>query len=710
MRTLVICEKFLAAQDVAEALGCADLRGEKRLYLEAGTVRIAWLDGHLLSLAEPEYYNPAWKDRKVFPIIPGGFEFVPVSAAAGRRLEALKKLLAWAELVVNACDAGREGELIFSNFWNYAGLPAKPLRRLWVSNTTPEAVQKAWAKMDDGGLPKYRQMAEAARTRTCADWLLGINASRSVSFLLGGESDWSVGRVQTAVLFLIFHREKIIRDFASRPYYSIYPKFTGWDTYEGKILVPDDFKKLGRLSHIFAVEQEALAVEHLVKMTGLSKWGVTDKPTQSRIYPFALNNLESLQRFFARRFGWSGSRTLKSAQQAYVERSITYPRTDSQYLPPEFLAGLPDLYRKNWANTLLEVPSMGSLDLPDLQAVLGDKMFSPFNAAKVGDHHAIIPTGLIPKDPQSDAYLVWRVVSRNFLLFFSPAARVGKLERMTKLTFPLRSSFLSYRRGDPYSLAAVTRVETMISQGWLDMARVLAYPVPEKLPGDRRLPREEPDGVSLDKTEFYQGFTEPPEPLNEETLLSYMSALGLGTPATQSEVIETLVSREYVTRSSGRPPEFKLTRTGYRLIMEVLQSRLPVLGSPELSARWEKELVLIAEGKVAEGKESTSISFLDGVRGTVQDLAVLCRGGRPSVVCPLTGLPIKEDAGHYIFPGCPRPLPKKLAGRDMMPWEYRDIIVADTPLGPFDFLSKKGNRFEAKLVYKKDVGEISFSF
>lgn len=714
MRTLVFCEKPLAAQDVAEALlGQPVALSRGTGYLSAGKdLRVTWFSGHLLGLAEPGFYQEGWSNRKLFPVCPEKFQFVPLSEKARQRLVVLKKLVGWAELVVNACDAGREGELIFDNFWNYIGAPTLPVQRLWLTSNTPEAVRSAWLKMEDWRQPKYHQSAVAARARTCADWLVGINASRAVTELLGGPEEWTVGRVQTAVLYLVFRREKLVREFESRAYFSLYPKFTGVDTYEGKVLVPDEFKKLGRFSHIFAAEQEALAAEHLVKMTGSDRWQVEDKTKPSHIFPFPLFDLEGLQRFCARTLGWSGVRTLQAAQQAYMSRAITYPRTDSEYLPDSMRGDLPNMYAKNWHNVASEVGGLAALDPPDLEDAIAGKMFSPFNSKKLKDHHAIVPTGLLPPDVQSDAYLVWRMVSRRFLLFFCPPAKTVKLERLTKLTFLLRSSFLGYRRGEPYTLSAVTRLESLEEEAWLSVAFLLAHPLPESLPKPRRMPRPEPGGVVLDKVEFYQGFTEPPETLNEDTLLAQMTGLGLGTPATQSEAIESLVQREYLFRARGRPPELQLTKAGHKLITELLQHRLPLLTSLEVTAVWEKAFETLGSGAPLGSGAQTQDSedFLGEVRNYVMEISAVCRGGNPAIKCPLSGLLVVETESHYVFPGCPKPLPKRLAQRHMTAWEYRDILKADKPVGSYEFVSKKGKRFEAKLVYDRNLGEVKLAF
>ena len=350
MRRLILCEKFYVAMDVANAIGSGtDKPVQEDWWFQVGGTRISWFDGHLVGLVEPEEYNKDWEDREIFPVLPDKLIVQPLHPGAARHVEKLRGLVGWADEVVNACDAGREGELIFRLFWEYIGEPKKPLKRLWFNDNTPSGIKAAFGVLKDGNSPELLAMARAARLRAESDWLLGINGSRAVSKLVGGRQ-WVVGRVQTAILFLLYQREKDIREFISRPYFSLYPRFNGKDMYEGKIQVPEEFRKLGKFGHVFAVEQEALAAEHLVKMTSYSKWAVKDDKRYSHVFPFPLFDLKSLQRFCAIQLGWSSTRTIKAAQDAYAQdKTISYPRTNSSFLPESFRTMVPSLYQKLWS-------------------------------------------------------------------------------------------------------------------------------------------------------------------------------------------------------------------------------------------------------------------------------------------------------------------------------------------------------------------------
>lgn len=704
---LVICEKFSAAQDIASALGCP--RQESNCFT-GGALCITWLDGHLLTLADPEYYKAEWMDRSIFPVLPSDFVYLPKDKRAKVHLDEVAHLVDISLEVINACDAGREGEFIFSLFWEYVGNPKKHVYRLWLHSNTLDGIKAGWAKLEDASQPKYLAMAVAARARNQADWLLGINGSRAVTKLIGANK-WSVGRVQTSVLGMVFERDKRIKDYRSLPYYSLYAKFDGKDTYESKILVTPDFRRMGKLQHIFAEEQEAVAMEYLVKRTTSGVWDVKDATTPSALYPYSLFDLSSLQKFCAHTLGWSAARTLAAAQEAYsVEKAISYPRTDSTFLPEDFVDIIDALYKKVWLIVQEEVPSLGPLDMPVASDSGMDKRFPTFDDSKVSDHYAIVPTGIVPRDPKSDAMLLWRVVSRRFILHFFGPAKVTKFSRLTTLNYILTAPFLTHRSGDIYPLAAVTNVESLTDPGWTTVATILGLPLPETLPHEKRFPRPEPDGVKFDRVEFYQGYTDAPEPFFEDTLLSAMDSEGLGTPATQAAVLETLVYRDYVVRHEGRPPKLRVAPNGELLINVLTDKGLSFIAQPELTAEWELALSKIESMAVDAPRPE---DFLLDVVRRVNELCDVANGADHEVYCPLSKklVTIDEEAGKINFPGLPFPLPLVFAGRTMAATEYRDVLLSKTGVGPFDgFVSKMGKPFSAKLVFDASTRKISFKF
>ena len=705
LKRLFLCEKFLAAKDVAQVVGVVS---ENEWYFEcADNVRVAWFDGHLLGLAEPEVYNKDWADRDIFPVIPKTFVFTPNGKRAEFHLRQLEKLVDWANEVVNACDAGREGELIFRLFWKFIEAPKKPILRLWFNDNTPGGIAKALASLEPGDGDKYLALGRAAQVRTIADWLVGINGSRAVSKLVGGRR-WSVGRVQTAILFVIYQREKTIREFNSKAYFSLYPKFVGKDTYEAKLQVPEEFTKLGKFGHVFAVEQEALAVEYLAKMATFQKWMVSEERKYSHVFPFPLFDLQNLQRFCAVMLGWSSARTIEAAQEAYaVDKTISYPRTASSFLPEAFRTTMPNLYSKLWLQLVAEIPSFAAVDPPDVLLEAAGKPVCPFRDDKVGDHYAIIPTGIVPSG-NGDSATLWRTVMRRFLLYFMPPACIESLHRLTQITFPLRSSFISHRAGDMYTLKAVTNVDSLTTSGWTMFAPLMGHPLPGSLPQERHFPAKEPEGVMLDKVEFYQGFTDPPSPFDEDTLLGYMDRFGLGTPATQAATLETLVSRGYITRQDGKPPKLKLTKDGQALITALLERKIPFVTSPELTGQWEEEFDKMES---LDPSAKASDEFLKEVVATVQHLCRVCEDDGSPVLCPVSGKPVSETEKTFSFPGFPLPFPRVIAGREMSASEYRDILSSKRGVGPFSgFTSKVGKAFDAKLIYDANLGKVTFNF
>lgn len=704
---LLVCEKFSAAQDIASALGCP--RQESNCFTGSGLC-ITWLDGHLLKLADPEYYKSEWMDRAIFPVIPLDFIYTPRDKKAKTQLAEVAHLVDLSSEIINACDAGREGEFIFSLFWEYIGRPKKTLNRLWLHSNTTSGIKAGWASLEDALLPKYTAMAVAAKARNQADWLLGINGSRAVTKLIG-TNKWSVGRVQTSVLGMVFDRDKRIKNFRSVPYYSLYAKFDGRATYESKVLVTPDFKRMGKHQHIFAEEQEAVAMEYLVRKASSGVWDVKDSTTSSALYPYSLFDLSALQKFCAYSLGWSAARTLAAAQDAYsAEKAISYPRTDSNFLPEDFISVIDDLYKTVWLLVQEEVPSIGPLDMPLASTSGMDKRFVTFDDSKVSDHYAIIPTGIVPRDPKSDAMLIWRVVARRFLLHFFAPAKLSKFSRLTTLNYILTSPFLTHRTGDIYPLAAITNVESLVDPGWTTIATILGLPLPETLPLEKRFPKPELDGVKFDKIEFYQGYTDAPDPFFEDTLLSAMDSEGLGTPATQASVLETLVYRDYVIRHEGRPPKLRVAPNGELLMNVLVDKGLSFIAQPELTAEWELSLFKIESNAVDAPKPE---AFLLDVVRRVNELCDVANGAAHEVYCPLSKMlvTIDEATGKINFPGLPFPLPIIFAGRTMSSTEYRDVLLSKTGVGPFDgFISKMGKSFSAKLIFDPATGKISFKF
>lgn len=553
-KTLIITEKPGVAQDIARALGGFKKRKE---YFESERYIISWAVGHLLELAVPAAMKAQdrWALDKL-PIMPTQFALQPAEKASPR-LKVLKKLLQSDEIsdVVNACDAGREGELIFRYIYQYAGSD-KPIRRLWLQSMTTEAIREGFDRLRSDA--ELQPLAAAARCRNEADWLVGINATRAFTLRLSGgkgSTVTSLGRVQTPTLAIIVEREQKIQQFKERVFWEVFGQFqAAAGTYSGRWFderfrkeeaEPDRTARLGaQLADAALIWDEHRAASRLweqaladaiaAKCTG--KPGIVEleekKPTSQP--PPQLFDLTTLQREANTRLGFSARRTLQLAQALYEKhKALTYPRTDSRCLPEDYL----DTVKKTLAK-------LGPL----AQKALRNGWVRPnkrvFNNAKVTDHFAIVPTGTIPESLTADEQAIFDMVVKRFIAVFYPAAEYEVTTRITRV------------EGEPFR----TEGKILRVPGWLEVYGKQATDKPdENLP-----PVQQAERVHTERVEVKQDKTKPPARYTEATILSAMEGAGklvedeelrdamkergLGTPATRAAIIETLIGAHYLVR------------------------------------------------------------------------------------------------------------------------------------------------------------------
>ncbi len=635
---LIVAEKPSVARDLARVLG---VRPTGRGAFEGQERVISWCVGHLVELDEPAAYDPRWKAWRLdtLPMLPARFKLRPV--ASGRdQLAALKVLLRDRRFteVVNACDAGREGELIFRYVYDLCG-SRLPVRRLWISSLTDEAVRRGFAQLRAGA--EYDALGDAARCRSEADWLVGLNATRAVTVRHRSGPDsplYSIGRVQTPTLALLVRRERAIARFIPRDYWEVRGTFTtaGGERFEAT------FTHARRTRLADAAEAEAL-LERLGRHAGRDDPAgpVVERMQQKTLRepPPLLFDLTSLQRTANRRFGLSASRTLEIAQALYeTHKILTYPRTDSRYLTRDLAPTMPRLFQ-----TLAAVPDYAPFASRLLQAPeppgVGNRRI--FDDSKVEDHHAIIPTGKGVDLPAlgRDERNVFDLVARRFLGAFFPDAEFASAEAMVRVgegragegegmvdkapEGPAPATPTGAERklekGDaaddeplieklpppPDRFRARGRVR--LAAGWQEVA---GFGPPEEA-GDRA-PREAAlppltEGQRLEGA-FVRapGQTRPPPRYSEATLLSAMETAGrgiedeelrramkdtgLGTPATRAATIETLIKRAFVRREGKT---LHPTPTGMALLDAL---PVPSLASAELTGSWEARLARIARG------------------------------------------------------------------------------------------------------------------
>jgi DNA topoisomerase-3 len=710
-KTLVIAEKPSVGRDLASALpGSFSKEGDT--HLESEEYVITWAVGHLVQLAEPEDYDEKWKKWRMadLPIVPDGFKLIPRDTKSKKQLNAILKLMKRADVerIVNACDAGREGELIFAYIYEVSGVD-KPVDRLWISSMTKQAIREGFEKLRPG--EQLRDLEAAARSRSEADWLVGMNATRAATIRgrawVGGVV--SLGRVQTPTLAMIVKREREIQAFVAEPYRLIHGTFQ--PPYQGIWFEGDETRIFGDLSRADAIVAKVSGADGIVESI--------ERKEQSERSPL-LYDLTSLQRDANRRYGFSARRTLQAAQSLYEgKKAITYPRTSSRYLSGDMVPQL-----KPTAATLRPIEDYRAaaeyvvgLDQLPLQRVVND--------AKVDDHHAIIPTD-IDHDVTAftpDERRVFDLIARRFLAVFHPPARYA---RTTVITLVEEERFR-------------TRGKVTLEAGWRAVYGV--EPDQERQAEDEDAEGGEIPALQQGQTvrciaaEIEDKMTKPPPRYTEATLLSAMETAGkliddeelreamkdsgLGTPATRAETIETLIRREYIERVGK---DLQATPKGIQVITMLEEHKLT---SPELTGDWEHKLSDIEHGR--GDREAFMQGIADFAKETVEQIAALDKEKlRPERVelgpCPRcgaeTGEIIRENSKAYGCtswksreePGCGFVIWKRVASRTLTPEVARQLIEERRTREVLSgFRSRGGKPFRARLVLN-DEDKIEFEF
>ena len=707
MKTLVIAEKPSVARDIVGALpGSFD---EHKNFYESDDYVVSFAVGHLLELSDPEDYDPKWKAWKLdtLPIIPKEFKVRPRDKKAATQLNLIHKLLKRkdVERVVNACDAGREGELIFTHIFETADVD-KPVDRLWINSMTKQAIRDGFERLRPSD--QAEPLRDAARSRSEADWLVGMNATRAATVRRGwGAGVVSLGRVQTPTLAMMVKREREIQAFTPEPYWLVHATFD--PRYHGLWVEGDETR----------LKDGKRADEIVEKVTGKTgRVESVERKEHSERAPL-LYDLTSLQRDANRRYGFSARRTLSAAQSLYEgKKAITYPRTNSRYLSGDLV---PEL--KPTAETLVPIPDYAAgaryvlgLDQLPLQRVVND--------ARVDDHHAIIPTD-VPHDVSNftpDERRIFDLVAKRFLAVFHPPARFARTTIVTEV------------ENERFR----TRGKVTLEAGWRGVYGLETDEAKqdEDAEGEGELPElKQGQEVKCVQAESEAKETKPPPRYTEATLLSGMETAGklvddeelreamkergLGTPATRAEIIETLIRREYIERVGK---DLQPTPKGLSVI--TMLEEHPIT-SAELTGDWEKQLSDIEHGNGARA------AFMKGIAGfaktTVEQIANLddekIKVERVELgLCPKcgaeTGEIIKENSRAYGCTswksreetGCGFVIWKRVAGRTLTPEVARQLLEdGKTREVLSGFRSRAGKPFRARLILKED-GKVEFEF
>jgi DNA topoisomerase-3 len=696
-KALIIAEKPSVAGDIAKALGGFKKQED---YYESENYVLSSAVGHLLELIVPAGVEPArgkWSFAHL-PVIPPHFDLQPIEKAAAR-LRLLLKLIKRKDvtMLINACDAGREGELIFRNIVRYSKAK-QSIQRLWLQSMTPTAIREGFSKLrsDQEMIP----LSDAATSRAEADWLVGINGTRAMTAFnskSGGFFKTPVGRVQTPTLAIVVEREQKIKKFVPRDYWEVIGTFkakageyTGkW--FDEKFVKPDkdgdtDLKP-ERLWEVNRAES--------IRDKCLNKPGIVteeSKPT-TQLSPL-LYDLTSLQREANSRFGFSASNTLKIAQGLYERHKVlTYPRTDSRALPED--------YQGTVQSTLKMLGATPYGQFAD--TILKNGWVKPnkriFNNAKVSDHFAIIPTTETPRNLTEPEQKLYDMVTKRFLAVFYPAAEFLETTRITRV------------EGEPFK----TSGKVLVNPGWLAVYGKEAET--EDTPTLAAVKANEQ--VETTAVEVKQSQTKPPPRFNEATLLSAMEGAGklveddelreamrekgLGTPATRATIIENLIREEYMLRQGK---DLQATAKAFAL-MELLNGLgVQELTKPELTGDWEFQL------REVQRKQKSRSEFMAGIADMTRKIVDRAKKyeydtipgdfGILKTPCPKCGSEVHERYKAFQCVKCDFSIWKIISGRLFEAQEIESLI-RDRQIGPLQgFRSKAGKPFAAVIKLNEE--------
>ena len=580
--TLVIAEKPSVAANIAAALG---VKEKQDGYMKGAGYLISWCVGHLVGLAEAAAYGEQYKKWSYdsLPILPQKWQYA-VASDKGKQFKILKDLMHRADVseVVNACDAGREGELIFRFVYDVAGCK-KPMRRLWISSMEESAIKAGFASLKDG--KEYAPLYSSALCRAKADWIIGINMTRLFSCLYG--KTLNVGRVQTPTLKMLVDRDAAITTFKKEKYYHVRLSLSGVEAASAKIHAADE---AGNLKAACEAAQTVCTSVTREKKT---------------VAPPKLFDLTSLQREANRIYGYTAKQTLDLAQALYEKKLLTYPRTDSSYLTDDM------------GGTAAQIAALLAGKLPFMQgADFTPEISRLLDSKKVSDHHAIIPTMELTKTdlaalPESERNILTLAGARLLMACAAPHI----FEAVTTVFSCAGQEFTA-------------KGKTVLAEGWKGLERRFMATLKKKTDTED----DEENALSLDVPPFAEGqtfdnpqaavtehFTTPPKPHNEASLLSAMERAGneetdpdaerrgLGTPATRAAIIEKLVKGGFVERKGK---QLIPTKSGIELVCVLPE----VLTSPQLTADWENNLTQIAKGNADPD------SFMTGIETMTREL------------------------------------------------------------------------------------------
>jgi len=708
-KALIIAEKPSVAGDIAKALGgfTKDKSGE---FYESGTHVISSAVGHLLELGVPDEHDVK-KGKWTFthlPHIPPRFALNPIEKSAAR-LKVLQRLIKRKDIdtLVNACDAGREGELIFRRITEFTKAK-QPIQRLWLQSMTPASIRDGFAQLRTDA--SMRPLAAAAESRAEADWLIGINGTRAMTAFnnkTGGFNLTTVGPLQTPTLAIVVEREDKIRKFVARDYWEVLGTFDAKaGQYSGRWF-DEKFKKAEGKDIDAELKAERLwtkADADALAAKCLGKPGiVTEESKPSTQLSPLLYDLTSLQREANGRFGFSAKNTLGLAQALYEKHKVlTYPRTDARALPEDYIPTV--------KKTLDSLRDLAGYSVP-AEKILTNDWVRPnkriFNNAKISDHFAIIPTGVLPKGLSEPEQKLYDLVTRRFLAVFYPAAEYLETVRITRV------------EGEPFKSVG----KVLVKAGWLEIYG-------KEAAGDddspSLVPVQQGEQVKTSNIEVKGSQTKPPPRYTEATLLSAMegagklvedeelreamSERGLGTPATRAAVIEGLIYEQYIHRNQR-----ELVPSAKAFTLMALLNGLGIfeLTKPEMTGDWEFKLRQMQRGQLERDVFMAEIRALTehivGQTKAYEHDTIPGDFGKLNVPCPKCGGEVHENYKKFQCQKCDWNMWKTILGR-AFEIEEVETLLREKQVGPLQgFRSKQGFPFAAVMKLSPE-GEAKFDF
>ncbi len=712
-KLLIIAEKPSVAADIARAMGGFTKHDD---YFESDEYVLSSAVGHLLEIKAPEEFEVKrgkWSFANL-PVLPPRFDLNPI-AKTESRLKVLTKLIKRKDVtgLINACDAGREGELIFRLIAQFAKSD-KPVQRLWLQSMTPAAIREAFAKLrsDAEMLP----LADAARCRSEADWLVGINGTRAMTAFNSKEGGFyltTVGRVQTPTLTIVVEREEKIRKFVARDYWELKADFAAKaGHYEGKWIDPLFKKSDDPDARADRLWEEAKARAIAALCTGQPGTVTEESKPSTQIAP-QLFDLTTLQREANSRFGFSAKNTLGLAQALYEKHKVlTYPRTDSKALPEDYIGtvfktmeAIVEGAQGSGESAFLMRPYA-----PHARAILNNKWIKPnkrvFDNTKVSDHFAIIPTLQTPKSLSEPEQKLYDLVVKRFLAVFFPVAEYLITTRITHVQ----------------SHQFKTEGKILVAPGWLSI-----YGKEAAIGDDGILvPVDAGEVVDTERVDVLAQQTRPPARYSEATLLSAMEGAGklvdddelreamgtkgLGTPATRAAIIEGLLAEKYLVRDAR---ELVPTAKAFQLLTLLRGLGVAELTMPELTGEWEYKLSQMEKGQLSRGDFMRQIAeitktIVERAKNYTEDTIP---GDYATLTspCPKCGAVVKENYRRFACTACDFSISKVPGGRQFEVPEVEGLLTQrELPLLD-GFRSKMGRPFSAVLKLSSD-NKLEFDF